>query len=689
MAVEFGYAGRILKVDLTSGVIEEISSFDYLPEYFGGRGLLAKLYWDFVPADIEAFDPRNCLIFTTGPLTGTGASQTATGICGSKAPMFRTPSYYVSTCAGAWPFEMKYAGYDAFIITGASPKPAYLWVNDGHAEIRDAAFLRGRTTRHTHEELRKIHGKKAQVACIGPAGENKVIIATIATDSNTGFSQAGHGAVMGAKNLKAIVVRGSGSIKVHDPLKIIEINEAARRIVSAKDGEVRVVRGEERPVLRNPSASFYVDKVYPTDPNTQTKMDVRLGVVKQRVGACPGCNVGCKTKRMYVDNSLPTGVADCGVALDWITAERHFYGGRIDNKLNWEFAMLNDDLGLDMFATGASHFSLPFDDVAHAPSYASGLDMWYQAYAEGILTEENTGLPWSKFGSREFMIDWLHNITYRIGFGDILANGQLSAIDHVAEHEEFGPNRARMKTMGEKYFPKAGVFTGMNRHQMFDYGLGYFGVPGQPHAKPNSLCTLYCATGVKRGKEPNVLMNAGSSGIVQKYYDTDKLWGGISYWEPDLAKAAARQDLIAMKADCMARCDFNNWPNFRFDVADEFFSYSLHATIEYMSAVFGKEYTDEEIDVAMEMLVNLERAIWLREGYLNGPVDTFFDCIFEEKNEEGVTLIPRAEFEQALQNYYVERRWTNGVPKRETLESLDLKYIADALEDEYGIALPA
>jgi aldehyde:ferredoxin oxidoreductase len=348
--------------------------------------------------------------------------------------------------------------------------------------------------------------------------------------------------------------------------------------------------------------------------------------------------------------------------------------------------MLNDDLGLDAFMTGSQHFKAPYNDVAIVPSYSNGLDLWYQAYAEGILTEENSNLPWSKFGSREFMQEWLYNITYRIGFGDVLAHGYLYAANYVAEHEEFGPNRAKMRIMAEKQFPKAGPFTGMNRHQLNGYGLGFFGVPGQPHNVPLPLCTLYCATNVKRGKEPNVLMSSVDNRYYPILYGTDKITD-TSYWGPDLGKATARQDLNAMRTDSAARCDFNSWPPNQHH-SEELLDYSLYATTEYLNAVFGTEYTDKDVDDIMEMLVNLERAIWLKEGYLDGPVDTFFDCIFEEKNEHGVTLVPRAEFEQALQYYYEERRWVGGVPKRETFESVGLKYVADALEHEYGIALP-
>lgn len=677
MSENYGYAGKILKVDLTTGTIEYIPSSNYLPEYFGGRGLLAKLYWDNIPGDIDSFDPRNCLIFTAGPLTASGASQTATGLCASKAPMFYKHSYYVSTCAGAWPFEMKYAGFDGFVITGQSETPVYLWVNDGKCEIRDAQFLMGQGTRNTATELRKIHGNKAQIACIGPAGENKVVMATIATDSNTGFSQSGHGAVMGGKNLKAICVRGTGYIKVADPMRIIELNEGVRKIVRARRGEKVVLNGQEVVTQRDPSASYYLDMCYPMEPDTQLRRDVQMGDARQRAAACPGCAVGCKSKRKYTDGSLPVGVVDCGVAFDWLDAERFYYGGRIDNRLNWEFSQLNDDLGLDVFMTGSMHFKDPYNKVAYAPSYATALDLWYQAYKEGIVNEQNTGLPWDKFGSREFMREWLYNICYRKGFGDIIAQGMTRACDYVAEHEEFGPNRDRIRILKEKHFPKAGVFGGMNRHQINAYGLGFFGVPGQPHTVPQPLATLYCAVSIKRGKEPNVITQPVPA-IHQYFYGTDKT-ADIEYWGPDLGLAVAAHERIAMREDSAARCEFNLWYN-NASLNEDIFKYSAFATTEYMSAVFGRTFTDEEINTTMDKLVNLERAIWIREGYLEGPIDTFNEVIFEETNDDGIVYAPRDKFEQALQYYYDAQGWVDGVPTRETLEKFGLKDVADELD---------
>ena len=140
-----------------------------------------------------------------------------------------------------------------------------------------------------------------------------------------------------------------------------------------------------------------------------------------------------------------------------------------------------------------------------------------------------------------------------------------------------------------------------------------------------------------------------------------------------------------MKMDSVARCDFNGWNN---TPTDEYFELSILATKEYMSAVFGREFTDEEIDAKMEMLVDLERAIWLKEGYLDGPVDTFYDCVFEEENELGQVLIPKESFEQAREYYYQAKDWVGGVPKRCKLEADGLADVADILEKDYNIVLP-
>jgi len=681
MAEQCGYAGKILKVDLTNGQVSEIPSGRYLPKYFGGRGLAAKLYWDEVTPEAGALEPENGLIFTTGPLTGTGAAMTSVGMCAGKAPMiYPTPTYFCSSAAGAWAHEMKYSGYDAFIIKGKASQPVYLYVEDGHVEIKSADFLWGHTTRETRQELMNLHGDRVQVACIGPAGENLVIPSIISVDCNTAFGAGGFGAVMGSKNLKAVAVRGTGSIRVANPNRIIELNEIMRKLISIRNGEQRVLANGKEVVGKwyDPTTTMY----FPI-PGTETAFEKEQGSVRIRRSACPGCFVMCKSKRQYIDGSVPDGSAECQDILLWIGQEHQYYGGRLSGRLNWEASMLVDDLGLDNFHTACqsyglvtgSGFPVPWSNVSPGAS-CMALDMWWEANRRGILTEENTGLPWSRFGSKEFMEKYVNMLAYRQGFGDILANGSGPAVTHIMGNEAFGPNRNDMEFLYQKSYPKAGVFGGTLRHcLMGGYALG--------SARPT--CSLYSAVNSKRGKEVHADFHTEPKDWLMKFYGVEKI---PNDWGDDLAKVIVVHEYYANQADSapvcaptseigniQARLAFNKIN----DVGD-FLKKSMNGTAEYLSAVFGKEITQEELFARDEMLVNLERAIWIRDGYTKGAVDTFFDCIFEETDSEGNILIPRDKFENALGVYYQLRGWKEGVPTKAKLEELDLKYVADELK---------
>ena len=196
---------------------------------------------------------------------------------------------------------MKYAGYDAFIIKGKAAQPVYLWIENGHIEIKKADFLWGQTTRQTRQELMKLHGDRVQVACIGPAGERLVIPSIIAVDSNTAFAAGGWGAVMGSKNLKAMAVRGTGVIRVANPKRLVELNEVMRRLSSIRNGETRVRPDGKTAVGRGYDPT--VSNFFPI-PGTETEFEKEQGKVKIRRAACPGCFVMCKSKRKYDDSDI-------------------------------------------------------------------------------------------------------------------------------------------------------------------------------------------------------------------------------------------------------------------------------------------------------------------------------------------------------------------------------------------------
>ena len=156
------YAGNILKVDLSTGSMINLPTNEYTERFIGGRGLAAKFYWDTVPPDAGAFDPDNCLIFVTGPLAGfTRLGGSRWQICGKSAAM--APQYFShANLGGSWGARMKFSGYDAIAVQGRAEKPVYLFVHDGKAEIRDAAFIWGKTAKETQAILKTELGKGIQ-----------------------------------------------------------------------------------------------------------------------------------------------------------------------------------------------------------------------------------------------------------------------------------------------------------------------------------------------------------------------------------------------------------------------------------------------------------------------------------------------------------------------------------------------
>jgi aldehyde:ferredoxin oxidoreductase len=182
--------------------------------------------------------------------------------------------------------------------------------------------------------------------------------------------------------------------------------------------------------------------------------------------------------------------------------------------------------------------------------------------------------------------------------------------------------------------------------------------------------------------------------MLRKYFGTDKV-ADPNYWGDDLAKAIVMHEYYANQADSAPVCSMNSFMMnlkkelmWKINDLGDFMKYSMNGTAEYLSAVFGEKIIGEDLFARDEMLVNLERAIWIRDGYTKGAVDTFFDCIFEETDLEGNILIPRDKFENVLNIYYKLRDWKNGVPTRAKLEKLDLRDIADELE-ERGVAATA
>ena len=227
-----GWIGTLLRVNLTTGHItkEALNTAD-AQSFVGARGLGTKIFCDEVDPQVDPLSPGNKMIFMTGPLTGTFASCSGRYEVVAKAPL--TGTIGASNSGGHFGPELKFAGYDGIIIEGAAATPVYLYINDGAAELRDAAHLWGKTTHETTDIINEQVSAEAKVACIGPAGENLVLFATVMNDKNRAAGRGGMGAVMGSKKLKAVAVRGTGSVNIAQPDEFVAAAADARAKLKA------------------------------------------------------------------------------------------------------------------------------------------------------------------------------------------------------------------------------------------------------------------------------------------------------------------------------------------------------------------------------------------------------------------------------------------------------------------------
>lgn len=364
---EYGYAGEILRVDLSGGKITCTPTADYTGLYLGGRGLAARLYWDMVPPSAGALEPENCFLAVTGPTTGfIGVAGSRWQVCG-KSPNNDPGAFSYGNGGGRWGNALKAAGFDAVAVQGRASRPVYLYLHDGRADIRDASSLWGKSTYDTIELIKSELGTDVSVLTTGPAGENQVVFATVTADEVASAS-GGLGGVLGSKNLKAIAAAGSKSPVAAQP-------ERLQRISS----HIKSLRGS--PFGR--SSSWGVPGLTTTEE-------------------CFGCGIGC-ARQMYPGENNRKYKSFCQATTIYRQPSRDYYGGWNDAELRG--IRLADGYSLD---TGVM-----------AP-----LVLWVIAcYKEGLINENETGLPLSKAGSVEFIEVLTRMIAFRQGFGAVLAQG--------------------------------------------------------------------------------------------------------------------------------------------------------------------------------------------------------------------------------------------------------------------------
>jgi aldehyde:ferredoxin oxidoreductase len=269
---------------------------DLFKQYFGGRGLGVKLLYDNLAPGTDALSPDNLLVFAVGPSTATRVPTGGRFVVVTKSPT--TGTIFDSHAGGYFGAQLRRAGFAAVVFHGKSDSPVYLWINNDDVEIKDASEIWGKDVYDATDELLKETDPKAQVACIGPAGENLGLMAAIMTDKHRAAGRGGVGAVMGSKNLKAIVAKGTGDVGVYDPERLNKTVEWSRRLIKKN-----AVTNKSLPVYGTPVLVSVANELgmLPTNNFQEGTFNDAEGVsgekLLERFSAgtynCHGCPIGC------------------------------------------------------------------------------------------------------------------------------------------------------------------------------------------------------------------------------------------------------------------------------------------------------------------------------------------------------------------------------------------------------------
>jgi benzoyl-CoA reductase subunit BamB len=642
--MRYAETGYNLEVDLTRGNIERVATDPRETElYLGGLGTNAKILWDRVPPEVEAFSPDNLLIFAAGLLCGTPATGCNRTIVSTISPQTKLMAF--SMMGGFWAPELKFAGYDKVIFRGKSPNLVYLWINNDKVEIRDAAHLQGKGAIETAEMIRQeLKEPKAQVASIGLAGENRVYFASI-EQGRSSASRLGIGAVMGDKGLKAIAVRGTKDIHIARPAEFIELCNEVLEFIKFREenpipGVMPILAG-----LGSPQEMKIHDEKWHTESfmwgnsrhrrrdfwneEVEKAWTGTMENAQKRLISCYNCSLKCAATISMP--GLPTYMMKCF------------------SKLTYTMAAMSDlDFGLKI-AQRATEYGVDAFSTPQVMAFALEL------YENGILTDDDMpGLP----SDNEEKFYWLlDRIVRREGIGDVLANGTYWAAKEIGKGaEEYAHNNIKkheqlplklsmlnpiyflMYATGEKIsitqiegqFPQAPFPT---REEREEFVKDWIQVPDEKFKQ-------YFLDWELRGEKSF------------PYYPTVQMCCDIVDWQERMHYI---DDALGM---CAGLSSFPLKP-----------PYHIHNYPKFISFGAGIDMDEAKLTQAIKRYRTLVRAVNIRRGMRRK----------DEKPPENHWKKRFPELEKKLlDTYYNFKGWNKeGIPTKESLHELGLDYVSE------------
>lgn len=623
----FGYWGKILHVDLTSKRLEvEQPDETFYRRYMGGSALGLYYLLHETPANVDPFDPANTLTLSLSILTGVPISGQSRMTAVAKSPL--TNAVGDSQSGGFFPAEMKFAGFDAAIIHGRAETPVYLWIHDGIAELRDAGHLWGKVTGEVEDLIKdELGDKKIEILQCGPAGETRVRFASLVNMCNRVNGRTGMGAVMGSKNLKAVAVRGRDKPKIFDRAELLKLTRWG--VDNFKESNIYGLGlyGTAESVswqydsgglpTRNWSSGTFKEW---EALNGKTMAET---ILKSR-DTCYACTVRCKRKVEVDDQAFSVDQRYGGPEYETIATFGTYCGIGDLHAVAYANQLCNM-YGMDSISCGAT------------------IAWVMDCFEQGILsTEDLDGIP-LHFGNVAGMLQMVKKIAMREGIGNLLGEGSARASVEIGRGSEELVVAVKNQEL-PAHMPQ------IKRSLALIYAVNPFGADHQSHEHDPSYRSFQ-----ERMSEIG-LINPQPDEILN---------------EEKVRYALTTQYLYSCM-DSVNVCQFVFGPAWQL--------YSANDLAQTIRVVTGWDVSIDELLILGERRLNMMRAFNARDG-----LGREADCIPKKLTKsliggksDGIS-IDMLDIEKAKDQYYELAGWdvSTGVPTKETLERLGLRWILD------------
>ena len=626
----YGYNGKILHVDLTKGelAVEEPEEAFYR-KYLGGSAMAMHYLLRDMPKGADPLGPENILILMTGVTTGAAISGQSRINANAKSPI--SGGIGDSQGGGFFPAELKFAGFDGIVIKGKSPKPVYLAIIDGQAELRDASHLLGKKTGEVDDIIHQEVDSKAEILQHGPAAEKGVLFSSLVSMANRNNGRTGMGLVMASKNLKAVVARGRKKVSLADPKALTGLNKAGPKILPDNpDMPGLAAEGTATVVLFQNTIGSLPARNY-SEGQFESCEDISGGrmvetMLKER-DTCYACVVRCKRVVEIKEGAYRADPKYGGPEYETLGTFGSYCG--INNLEAIATAnQVCNEYGVDTIAAGAT--------IAFA----------MECFEKGVIGKEQTGGLELKYGDPDAMLKALDVMVNCEGpLGEVLSQGS----ERAAQIWGNGADEFLITVKGAEapaHMPQAKRSLGLI------YAVNPFGADHQ-----SSEHDPYYEEGVAE-LNLNRLKLIGL-GEPQPGYSLT----------PEKVRFAYLTEVFYSMLDSAELCQFVYGPAWTL--------YGPAETVEMIRAVTGWDITVEELMTVGERRLNMFRAFNAREG-LDRKADKLPKKFFKQLQGTGPTAgmaLSHAEIESAIDEYYRLAGWTNnGIPTRQTMERLDIAW---------------